>query len=150
MPKLDLESYVPFFLSAVGNRMSRGASRTYLERFGIGVNEWRLLANLRASPGTTAGEICARSGIDKAAVSRALRVLHDRDCLEPAGDGTGDARARSLRLTPQGEALHDQVLEVALKREARLLAGFSPDEREMLINFLRRLYANIPREDDGP
>ena len=43
---LDLETYVPYFLTAISNTWSRSASRLYLERFGVGVTEWRVLSQL--------------------------------------------------------------------------------------------------------
>ena len=72
-PRLDLDRYLPFGLTAIANKIARSASRVYLRRFGVGINEWRILANLRINPGVTANLICQTSGLDKAAVSRSLR-----------------------------------------------------------------------------
>ena len=57
-PRLDLDRYLPFGLTAIANKIARSASRVYLRRFGVGINEWRILANLRISPGVTANQIC--------------------------------------------------------------------------------------------
>jgi DNA-binding MarR family transcriptional regulator len=150
--QLDLADYVPFFLASVANRMSGSASRTYLKSFGIGVNEWRLLANLKIQPGATAAEICEKSAIDKSVASRALRVLADRGCIADSGKAD-DLRRRPLALTATGEALHDAVLEVALDRERVLLDGFDAAEKRQLLHFLERLYRNVsalepPKDND--
>lgn len=147
-PRLDFDAFVPFALIAVANRLARGASRVYLERFGIGLNEWRVLAHLRVRPGTTANQICDASELDKAAVSRSLRQLDLRK-LVAIGRSPGDPRGRALRLTGAGEALHDRVARVALAREAALLAGFDPIEQAQLRGFLARLKANARLLRDG-
>jgi len=139
--QLDLDRYIPFGLTAIANKASRGASRIYLDLFGIGINEWRILANLKIRPGMSANTICAESGLDKAAVSRSLRSLEEAGRVT-ADDGS-EARGRQLRLTASGEALHDQVIRVALHRENLLLDGFTKQERRQLYAFIRRLRVNV-------
>jgi len=142
MSQLDLDRYVPFFLSSIGNKLSRGASRLYLGKFGVGVNEWRLLANLKVRGTASAGAICEASGIDKAAASRAVGRLQELDLVRAVGD-PNDGRSRRLSMTKAGEALHDQIITVALERERALLSGLTASERDDLIELLRRLYANV-------
>ena len=139
-PQLDLDRYVPFGLTAIANKIARGASRVYLRRFGVGINEWRILANLRITPGVTANLICQSSGLDKAAVSRSLRLLEDGGMIETCGE-SADVRGRALRLTARGDVLHDGLISVALKREALLLDGFDETERRQLLSFIARLHA---------
>ncbi|MDB5661748.1 MAG: hypothetical protein JWM38_1389 [Sphingomonas bacterium] len=151
-PKLDFERYLPFGLTAIANKISRSASRVYLRRFGVGINEWRILANLRAGPGVTANLICQSSGLDKAAVSRSLRLLEDGGMIETCGEAS-DVRGRALRLTAKGDALHDGLIDIALKREALLLEGFDEAERTQLLAFIARLHANVALvndRQDGP
>jgi DNA-binding MarR family transcriptional regulator len=134
-PQIDFDHYLPFGLTALANKIARSASRIYLDRFGIGINEWRIL-------GTTANAICQRSALDKAAVSRSLKLLEDSGMVE-ASEG-GDGRGRGLRLTQKGDGLHDQLMDVALEREAKLLSGFSDAERRLLLSLVERLHANLP------
>ena len=140
--QIDFDNFLPFSLTAIANRIARSASRTYLRRFGIGINEWRTIANLRAWPGITANMICQRSGLDKAAVSRSLKLLEDAGMVCPSGD-SGDMRGRSMKLTEKGDELHDAVILVALERETRLLTGFTPLERAQLLSFVARLEENM-------
>ncbi|MNY66756.1 hypothetical protein D3C86_2042330 [compost metagenome] len=46
-------------------------------------------------------------------------------------------------MTPEGKSLHDRILVVALEREKRLLADFSPAEIDMLVNLLGRMHARV-------
>jgi DNA-binding MarR family transcriptional regulator len=147
MSQLDLDRYVPFFLSSIGNKLSRGASQLYLRKFGVGVNEWRLLANLKVRGTSSAGAICEASGIDKAAASRAVGRLQDLNLVRAVGD-PNDGRSRRLSMTEAGVALHDQIITVALERERALLSGLTASERDRLIELLRRLYANVELLND--
>jgi DNA-binding MarR family transcriptional regulator len=145
--QIDFDNFLPFSLTAVANRIARSASRSYLRRFGIGINEWRTIANLRAWPGITANLICQRSGLDKAAVSRSLKLLEDAGVVCSSGDLV-DMRGRSMKLTEKGDDLHDRLILVALERETRLLAGFTPLERAQLLSFVERLDENMPLVQD--
>lgn len=142
--QIDFDFYLPFGLTAISNKIARSASRTYLRLFGVGINEWRILSNLRAWPGTTANMICQRSGLDKAAVSRSLKLLEDAGMVCTDNGGPGEVRGRNLRLTDKGDELHDRLIEVALAREAKLLSGFTQEERAQLLSFIGRLHENVP------
>lgn len=140
--QLDLERYVPAMLTFLANKLATGASLSYRKHFGIGVVEWRLLALLAVENNISANRMCQVIGLDKSAVSRSLQAL------EAAGNVSGqvdskDARRYSVSLTPQGRALHDRVLKVALERERRLLSDFSPAEVDTLVGLLARMQAKV-------
>src|SRR3954447_16903214 len=78
---LELENYVPYFINMISNKLSRGSSRLYIRRFGIGVIEWRILGFLRMQDGGTANEICQTLAIDKAAASRAIQELEAKELV---------------------------------------------------------------------
>lgn len=139
---LDLTRYVPYFLSAINNAVSRGASRLYLREFGIGIIEWRVLAMLAVEPGIMANRICAVISLDKAAASRSLRILEELGFVAAAP--SADPRRRSYALTDPGRALHDRVMQVALQREDRLLAGMSARDRDDLVRLMRLMLNNVP------
>lgn len=139
---LDLSSYVPYFLTAISNAVSRGASRLYLREFGVGIIEWRVMAMLAVEPGIMANRIGAVVSLDKAAVSRSLKILEDMALVASAA--SGDPRRRSYALTPKGQALHDRIMHVALQRETRLLAGMSDKDRDDLVRLMRVMLNNVP------
>jgi DNA-binding MarR family transcriptional regulator len=51
-----------------------------------------------------------------------------------------DRRARSLMITPAGRAQLSKTLKLIGKLEARMLAGFSQQERDTLLSLLRRIH----------
>ncbi len=140
--QLDLKVYVPALVTFLANKLSSGASNCYRKHFNIGVVEWRILALLRVERSITANRICQVIGLDKAAVSRALKSLHKRELVLFAKDKQ-DGRSTIISLTAHGEERHDQVLTVALKREDLLLSGLTPDEKTSLIHLLQKLNARV-------
>lgn len=145
---LDLGSYVPYFLTAISNTWSRSSSRLYLERFGVGVTEWRVMSQLAIEPAIAAQRICEVIGLDKGAVSRSVATLvtagHVRE--KPSHR---DARRLILNLTPSGYELHAKLIALATARERLMLADLSPQEREQFIGLLRRIHAKLPELRDA-
>jgi DNA-binding MarR family transcriptional regulator len=76
--------------------------------------------------------------MDKVAVSRAVTGLVERGLVER--EVHDDDRRRSvLALSPQGRAVHDQIVPMALAFEQRVLGGMDADERDLLFRLLDRL-----------
>ena len=140
---IDLSRFVPSWLSHLNNRLSSGASQIYLRRFGVGINEWRVLSMLALEPRITAARVGHSLGLHKAIVSRSVHDLESKKLLTFAFE----SGQRLLELTDRGHALHDEMVVVALARERMLLAGFNERERETLLGYLRRMHANLPAVD---
>jgi DNA-binding MarR family transcriptional regulator len=144
---LDLENYYPGLLTALANKWSGTASRLYSKRFGIGIMEWRVLSAAAAEPGIRPHRVCQIVGVDKGAVAKALRTLAERE-LVVTELNESDARSKSIRLTEEGWRIHEQVLDIALRREASLLSVLSVSERRDLFDYTRRLLAQLPEITD--
>lgn len=140
--KLDLEHYVPALVTFLANKLSSGASACYRKHFDIGVTEWRLLALLKVETNITANRISENIGLDKAAVSRALKFLKEKGYVSLVKN-IKDGRSTLITLTPSGEEIHDQIIKIALKREELLLGDFSPEELDALITSLKKMNARI-------
>ncbi len=124
-------------LGALSVRMVATASATYA-RLGLGSVEARVLLALGSGP-QTSSQIGKLIGVDRAAVSRAVSSLLERDLVLKL-----DGQARSARLTAQGEALIEGINQVRAERERRLLDGFSEQEAAALLSLLGRLMLNAP------
>jgi DNA-binding MarR family transcriptional regulator len=146
-PHIDLDNYIPAFLTFLANKWARSASHLYLKRFGIGIEAWRIVVFLTIEGEMTSNRICQVIGMDKASVSRNLRQMQQLGLVD-IEIGAGDARQRFARLTQKGFALHDTMLPLVLEREQRLLSCLSPEERITLCDLLRRLLANLPALDN--
>ena len=143
----DRDRSFQMFISTIANKISRGGSRVYLQLFGVGIIEWRILSVLAEDSGATAQSVCNKIDLDKAAASRSLRVLEQHGYVT-AGAHPNDARKRVLSLTGSGKALHDRMLPVSIQREQHLLSGFTESERDQLSDLLRRMHANAVEMDN--
>jgi DNA-binding MarR family transcriptional regulator len=136
---LDLDHYVPAYLTFLAGKISSSASATYRPRFGVGITDWRIMALLATEPWISAGRVCDVIGLDKAAVSRSVRAMRKAGIVE-----TGDDQYRqSIALTHKGLNLHDKIVILSMARERQLLQSFSTAERKMLVDFLSRMHAQV-------
>jgi len=141
-PTLDLERYVPAFITFIANKLSNSATVFYQTNFGVNVTEWRIMSLLAIEPGIPASRICHVIGFDKGPVSRTLAALQKRGLVAIRTD-PNDGRSHSISLTARGRAIHDQVIVAALERERKLLSCLDQEEQEVLIDLLRRLHENL-------
>ena len=139
---LDMNAFVPAVLTNLAQKISATASALYRPRFGVGITDWRIMALLASEPWTAPVRICEATGLDKGAVSRSLRDLVEAGLVEIRDVGANRRRLPAA-LTPKGLAVHDELVEAALAREAQLLREFSPDERATLLQFLGRMQAQV-------
>jgi len=140
---VDLERYVPAFLTWIANKLSRGASQHYLSVFDVGIETWRCLVLLAIEGSISAQNVSRVIGMDKGSVSRCFKSMQARGLITLRLDAD-DGRLRIATLTKKGRALHDQIMGVALERERAFLAVLSEPERETLIGLLKRLHENLP------
>jgi DNA-binding MarR family transcriptional regulator len=137
---IDVDRYVPGYITVVANAITTSGSQVYLRNFGVGMNEWRVVSYIGMDPGITAQEVSNITKIDKSVISRSVKSL------VAAGLVTVETSPgfRRLYLTGDGARLYKGIVPVALERERLLLAGLSAEEVEQLLGLLRRLHANLP------
>jgi DNA-binding MarR family transcriptional regulator len=139
---IDLQDYFPFFLGTVANRWTTTSSRIYFETFGVGVGEWRVLASIRALGQASSQQIVGLISMDAAAVSRSVAKL-EQDGFIAKVQGRFIGRTKPYELTGEGRDLYDALREVALAREDRLLGALSAQERQTLIQLMRKVMTRI-------
>jgi DNA-binding MarR family transcriptional regulator len=140
---LDLDHYTVAYLVWIANKLSSGASRSYLKVFGVGVETWRCLVLLAIHGSIAAQQISQVMGMDKASVSRCFKIMQAKGLIVMGLDAS-DGRVRIATLTPKGRAVHDQILEMALERERALLSVLSDADRQTLLRLLKRVHENLP------
>ena len=138
---LDLRAFLPAAITLLAHKISASASAAYRPRFGVGVTGWRIMALLAAEPWIAPVRIAESTGLDKAAVSRALRELCRIGLVEVSAPPP--RRRGVLALTTRGLALHDELVEAAQARQSRLLHGFTSVERAKLREFVDRMLNTV-------
>jgi DNA-binding MarR family transcriptional regulator len=139
---VDLSTYLPHHITVIANKWARGSSRIYLTRFGLGVNEWRVLSTIAIEPGCTANRIWQLTTVDPAIISRAAKALEGAGLITATPDPR-DPRRTLLELTEAGAEKHDAIMQVALERQAKLFSGLAPDEIRSLTRMILRIRDNL-------
>lgn len=140
MSDLRLQTFLPYRLSIVSNRVSEAIATAYDRLFGLKIPEWRLVTVIAEGDGITQQALCAATRMDKVTVSRAARALAERGLVARRAIHD-DRRSHLLVLTAPGRALYEQVAPKALELEAAILEGLDRDERAMLTAMLDRIEA---------
>ena len=136
--ELRLDAYLPYRLSVASNAVSGLIARSYQDRFGLSVPQWRVICVLAEDGGLTQGQIVARTVMDKVTVSRAAQGLVKRRLVRRS-EHQADGRSHVLALTAEGAGLHAEIAPLALAYEAALIAGLAADE----VALLKRLLAGL-------
>jgi DNA-binding MarR family transcriptional regulator len=118
--RLDLDSFVPYRLSVLTNRVSSAIARHYSQRFDLSVPEWRVIAVLGQAPGLSARDVAKRTAMDKVQVSRAVQSLLAAKRLTRTAH-LQDGRIAHLSLSARGQAIYDEVVPLALSLERQFL-----------------------------
>lgn len=140
----DLRSYFPFFLGTISNRWTATSSKLYLEKFGIGIGEWRVLASIQAQGTASSQMVVSLISMDAGAVSRSMAKLAVEGYVSPKR-GRFIGRTKPYELTAKGHELYDRLLAIALQREDLLLAGLTSQEREQLLSLMRKVITQIDK-----
>lgn len=130
MAKLDLFKFVPFRLNRLAAEVSAALSSEYRERHGLDIPEWRVLATLGfRNEACSAQYIAQCTRTHKSTISRAVTTLMERALIERVANAD-DRREFSLRLTPRGRALYEELIPRLLRKERDIMSCLSAQERK--------------------
>jgi DNA-binding MarR family transcriptional regulator len=141
---IDLNVYFPFFLGTISNRWTATSSRVYLEEFGIGIGEWRVLASIHSLRRASSAEVVDLISMDPGAVSRSVSKLHTESFIQPV-EGKFTGRTKPFELTDEGQKLYSRIRRTAIARENALLGGLNATERRTLLELLRKVHSRLNR-----
>ena len=129
--RIALESFLPYQLSVIASRVSRGLARLYAVRFDLTVPEWRIMMVLGRFPGVSANEVCELTAMDKVRVSRGVARLLQFERIRRDSDPR-DRRRSKLYLSDTGREVYDQIVPVAHAYQDKLMADLDSDELRTL------------------
>jgi DNA-binding MarR family transcriptional regulator len=124
-------------LGLLAGRLVTTATSTY-GRLGLGSIGAKVLLALEEEP-LKAVKVCQMVGVDRAAVSRTVQALSAEGLISRT-----EGRGAYLSLTAEGAELCRAIKAVTYEREARLFEGFSAEELDLLVDYLRRMALNMP------
>lgn len=147
MPPVKPEILFRGFLRTFG--LLRRAMDPYFSQFGISGSQWGVLRTLaRASEEGMAGlrlkDLGARLLIQPPSVTGVVDRLERLGLVARAAD-TDDLRAKTVRLTPEGAALMEKVLQGHAARVRSIMGGLSAQEQAQLQGLLERIDEHLER-----
>jgi len=130
-------------------RALRAVQAEALAPFGLNHAEWTALGRLRTSPRGTRHsptELRQLVGQTSAGMTRVLAKLETAGLVrrEPHPN---DGRGSNVVLTAKGRRVADQSFRAAHRRQSELLSGFTPSERDGVVDCLLALLRALV---DGP
>jgi len=139
---LVLNQFIPYRVVSLGKQISDSLAKIYSEEFDLSVAEWRILASLAELPAQTARDIGTLTGMDKVKMSRAVKLLDEKDCLLKQKNAK-DKRASYLTLSARGIDLYKAIAPQALAWEQELISVLQPDEHKVFMAVMDKLQARL-------
>lgn len=136
--EFEIGGFLPYLLNQAAETAGQEFQRYYKDRYGMLRSEWRVLFHLGRFGTLTAREICDRARLHKTKTSRAVAALEARRFLKRAVLAQ-DRRQEQLTLTAAGRVAYDDLVAIAAKFDARLMAQFNNQEAAILRRCLQRL-----------
>lgn len=108
--------------------------------------QWSVLAHLKRNEGSNQATVADTLELEPITLVRLLDRLEAAGWVERRPDPR-DRRARQLFLTPKSRPVLEKLMALASETRAVALAGFSEPEREVLIEALIKVRANLTSRD---
>ncbi|MDA0230492.1 MAG: MarR family winged helix-turn-helix transcriptional regulator [Proteobacteria bacterium] len=140
--RIALESFLPYQLSVIASRVSRGLARLYAVRFDLTVQEWRIMTVLGRFPGVCANEVGELTAMDKVRVSRGVARLLQFERVRRDSDPS-DRRRSKLYLSDSGREVYDQIVPVARAYQDKLVADLDSAEMRLLETLLAKIESGV-------
>ena len=132
----SLDEMLTYRISMLELLLSRAVGAVYSDHFGLNTHEWRVLAAVSVWGPIEAVQVSRWATVDKAAVSRAVRGLLDKDLIERSLHDH-DGRKIMLELTPAGRRTVKAVVRRISVIQERLLRGY---DRQTVLKFFAMLH----------
>ncbi|TMP39388.1 MarR family transcriptional regulator [Pseudoalteromonas rubra] len=133
---LDLAAHVPFQVAVVSNLLSLDRDPVIRSLTELNTRELRVLLNVGSYGPITAAEVSYQSRLDPYSVTRAVNALLKLGLVQPT-EVTG--KSKPVVLTADGENIYHEVTAHVRKREQRLTAHMTEDEKALLETLLIKL-----------
>jgi len=135
-------------LASISENAIKPAGKIFEQRFGLDVQELRVLRLVGDQPGVNFTTLAAQTRFERSATSRMLSHLIKAGLVRRALD-EHDARQFQLFITDKGNALRQKADPLSLEFEALILSALSPEERLQFRQTLDKLTDWLARAFQG-
>jgi len=137
-PAQSIEQVITYRLQRLVSIGERAGHQWSERMFDLSLNEWRLLALVKARAPSRAGDMADLLVMDKSQTSRVIKSLLKKGLIENTPD-PDDGRAISLKPTVKAQTLYADVFEEVMRSNERILSPLSDEEVQMLDTILDKL-----------
>ena len=116
-----------------------------LENYRIGSGQFSFLMTLYRKDGITQEDLAHLLHVDKATSARAVKTLEKEGYLIRKEDAR-DRRKYRIFVTEKGRTIESMMKSISSEWTARLLSGFSENEKDLMTLFLEKMVKNISGE----
>lgn len=125
-------------LHTLSKLTDRATQAGYVAELGIPLGEGRCLVAIGESSALSVNDLAQRANLNKGQASRAAQSLVSQGFARKETSAT-DGRGVVLTLTPKGERMWAQAVELVERRNKQILSCLSAQEREQLLALLDKL-----------
>ena len=128
----------------LASQMAKGFARALQQRaakLGFSPGQFPILLELWSEDGLTQKQLLERVDIEQATMANTLSRM-ERDGLVERRPHPSDKRAQLIFLTDKAAAIQAEAIEAAMAADTDLLKGFRSFERELLLEYIRRILEN--------
>ena len=137
-----VDDYLPYLLAQASQRIS-GEFHREVNRAGLSVTEWRVLASLEGSDGESIGTLAQLTLTKQPTLSKVVQRMEAEGLVRRHGL-RADRRQTLVRITPHGHRLTESLRARARQHQAGILEPFGQDQATSLIGMLKALLALHP------
>ena len=132
-----------WFIKRIDNALEKEANQN-LQALNLTMQQNRVLILLAHAEAHTLSlkALEERFGAAQSTVAGLVARLEKKGLIEAVTDPS-DRRVKLARLTEEGVRLHAQSRQNVLAAEARLTANLSPEEREVFLSCLQKVYEAV-------
>lgn len=128
----------------LASQMAKGFARALQQRaakLGFSPGQFPILLELWSEDGLTQKQLLERVDIEQATMANTLSRM-ERDGLVERRPHPSDKRAQLIFLTDKAAAIQVEAIEAAMAADTDLLKNFRSFERELLLEYIRRILEN--------
>lgn len=128
----------------LASQMAKGFARALQQRatkLGFSPGQFPILLELWSEDGLTQKQLLERVDIEQATMANTLSRM-ERDGLVERRPHPSDKRAQLIFLTDKAAAIQAEAIEAAMAADTDLLKDFRSFERELLLEYIRRILEN--------
>ena len=139
--EVDLAGYLPQMLNQVASRMNERLADE-LRTIGLPLPHWRIIAILKWRGACGLKDIRQWTVIDMSTASRAVKRLEQQGYVTRDWNET-DSRSRSIKLTPQGDALFERAWPIVAGLHRHIFSGLSDNDQQAMMRVLDKAMVRL-------